>query len=328
MLTNEANNPINNVNTESVIRYKSFQSINPFSKRFKVIEHHDRHKLINQLLIKNFNKVVSECKEVSLSILKMWDIKRSIEDLICIADFYRDCSEPYFYPRDQKIEKNDGITENHQALIRRGDSICDINISDNKNENYCEISFNEGLDVNSYYILSKPQPEFKDHKNYKIIGLTTNDSHIFFALVHDLYRQYHNISRHINPVLIENRNVAEKNYKALHSTLLNIDQLEDNISSIENCLKFKCPRKYHTTAKSSLNQIKNITTQIRTAVKQRKEHSRDSLELRNIYFHKKYAYLVGFLVIVQIALAGLTIDWDKKIIEIISYYENITSKTR
>lgn len=290
MLTEKANQKVYNVNTDTIERYKSFQSINPFSKRFKIIEHHDRSNLIDNLITKNFNKVVSECKDVSLSILKVWDIKKSATELISIADFYRDCSDSYFYSKDQKIESNEN-TENYQALISRYNSINDINISDDKNEHYCENRFNEDLDVHSYYILSKPESEFEDYNNYKRVGLTTNDSHLFFALIHDLYRQYNKVSDYINPVLLENRNVAEKNHTILHHALLKTDQLEDNIPSVESRLTFACDRKYHAAAKKHIEHIKKITTQLASAIKQRKEHSRDSLELRNIYFHKKYSYI-------------------------------------
>ena len=326
MLTEEATKKINNVKTESIQRYKSFQTLNPFSKRFKIIQHHDRYNQINKLIEDNFNNVVSDCKEIAIAILRMWKINKSESELISVADFYRDCQEPYFYSRDQRVEKHIE-NDTSQVLIDKYKLFCDINISNNSNEHYCENRFDKELNVNAYYILSQPESEFEDYNNYKRIGLTTNGSHIFFSLVHDLLRQYKEISDSINPILIQNRNTAEKNHSILYNTLLKIERLKENINSVENRIAFECPEKYHKAAKDHINHIKSITNKLRNAVKQRKEYSRDSLDLRNLYFHKKYSYIVGFLVIVQIALAGLTIDWDKKIKEIVSCYENITNQS-
>lgn len=326
MLSDEANQKVFNVNAESIVRYKCFQSLNPLSKRFKIIEHHDRYNGINRLIQGNFNKVVSDCKSISLSILKKWDIKKTNDDLIAIADFYRNNSSPYFYKRNAKLEKEKEQQKTHQALIDRFKSFYDINISDDDCENYCEMRFDDNLDVYAFYILSKLESEFEQHHDFSKIGLTTSDSHVFLALIHDCHRQFKNISKYANPALLENKNKAENNHNILYQALLKIDRLEENIQSISEHVAFSCEKKYQASVNSYLKNLKKIVLQFKESIIQRKQHSRDSLELRNLYFHRRYSYFVGILVVIQIVLAALTIDRKETINVTNADHENMLNK--
>lgn len=150
LLSDKATSKISDIDTSSVERYENFNSFNPLSKKFKIIEQHSRNEGIELLIKNNFNEIINECKSISITILKLWNIDKNKDYFNIIADFYRNCNEPYFYDLNKEI--NYEQKNSHLFLINKFMSCYDLNISNEKQEVFFQLEEDFGLSIDAFYM--------------------------------------------------------------------------------------------------------------------------------------------------------------------------------
>lgn len=309
MLKDSATLAVQKQDVKEVMGYVTFQSLNPFSRRFKVIEHHNRESVIRSYLKQNLNIVSTDIKSTIQSLFKNWKIIKNDDDLVVVADFCRSSNEAYF-------KKTAGSpvsykTENHYVMIETWQDYCDLKISDDSSEHYCMQTVTEGTTIDAVFIKNQNPENVDKNDVFSDIGLEIHDSHLYFSTIIELTNKYKKVMSFVNLALISKLSEPEENHDVLFKASIELDLIAEQLDSINAATSHYCDQKYIEAVRNWIKYRKNETIKQNTIVSKRRNFSSDSLQVKNLRFNKIYSLIVGLLVIVQIVLACLTIEWSK-----------------
>lgn len=306
-LKDSATNMVCNVDVSEIKRYYTFVSANPFSQQFRAIQHHDKWNLVEELINENINKVCSDVICMAKKVLSLWQITKNKSKLTLIADIYRDTDEPYFI----EANKCEGEEGNHTYVCRRNFGFFDEKISGDVSEHFLSRHVVEKNDLDVLFIKNKKLEKFNQFDNFAMDGLALYDSHIFISMFIDVAKQQVEISEYANLALLKNSNKVEKNYDILFESTNKLELLRDNILAIQQEIPLGCIKSYSVSSKRIAMHRLKLADKLKESIDSRLSGINSEMQVQNLRFNRKYSKLVGLLIIIQIALATLTIDWDK-----------------
>lgn len=303
-LNESATGMVSSVDVSEVKRYDAFASVNPFSQQFRAIQHHDKRNLIEDLINENINKVCSDVVGMAKKVLSLWRITKDESKLTLIADIYRNTNEPYF------VEVDECEDDSHVHVCRRSLGFFDEKISSDNSEHFLSRYVVENNDLDALFIKSKSLEEFDQFDNFARKGLTLYDSHIFISMFIDVARQQVEVSEYANSALLKNTNKVEKNYDILFESTNQLESLRENILAIQKEIPHSCRESYSDSAKRIAKYRLKLADELKASIDRRLSGLNSEMQVQNLRFNRKYSLLVGVLIVVQILLAALTIDWD------------------
>ncbi|EOW6612920.1 hypothetical protein ACQ676_000332 [Vibrio fluvialis] len=306
-LKDSATEMVFDVDVSETKRYYAFASVNPFSKQFRAIQHHDKLNLVEELINQNINKVCRDVVCMATKVLSLWRIKKSEPELSLIADIYRDTNDPYF------IESNEVKDEeaNHVHICRRDFGFFDEKLSSDASENFLSRHVVEKNDLDALFIKSKALDSFKQFDNFARNGLALYDSHIFISMFIDIAKQQAKISEYANTALLKNSNKVEKNYDILFDSINKLESLRENILAIQQDIPRSCRKSYSDSAMKIAKYRLKLVDKLKVSIDRRLSSLNSEMQVQNLRFNRRYSWLVGLLIVIQILLAALTIDWGK-----------------
>lgn len=302
-LKESATGMVSCVDVSEVKRYYTFASANPFSQQFRVIQHHDKRNLVEDLINENINKVCSDVVSMAKKVLRLWRITKDESKLTLIADIYRDTNEPYFAEIDECDD------DSHVHVWRRSCKYLDEKISNDNSEHFLSRYVVEKNDLDALFIKSKSLEEFDQFDNFARNGLALYNSHIFISMFIDIARQQVEISEYANSALLKNSKKVETNYDILFESTNKLESLRENILAIQEDIPHGCSEPYSDSAKIISKRRLMLVDKLRASIDRRVSGLNSEMQVQNLRFNRKYSLLVGVLIIVQILLAALTIDW-------------------
>lgn len=309
MLKDSATLAVQNKDVKEIVEYMTFQSLNPLSRRFRVTEHHDRENIIRAHLKQNLNMVCADIKSTVQSLFKNWKIIKSDDDLVLVADFCRNTNDPYFKKTDEAPVSYK--TENHYVMIETWQDYCDLKISDDSSEHYCMRTVIEDTAIDAVFIKNQNPENVDKNDVFSNIGLEIHDSHLYFSTIIELTKKYKKVMSFVNLALINKSSEPEENHDVLFKASIELDLIAEQLDSINAATSHYCDQKYIEAIRNWIKYRKNETNKQNVIVSKRRSFSSDSLQVKNLRFNKIYSLIVGLLVVVQIVLACLTIDWSK-----------------
>lgn len=306
-LKDSATEMICNIDVREVKRYYTFASVNPFAKQFRSIRHHGKRNLVDELINKNIDTVCSDVVFMCTKILRIWKIKKSKTELSLIADIYRDTNVPYFIDK-KEIKDDDG---KHVNFLRRDFGFFDDKISQDTSENFLSTHVVDKNNLDAFFVKSKAMDSFDQFDNFPIRGLTFYDSHIFISMFINLAKQQTKISEYANLALLKNSNKVEKNYDILFKSKNKLESLRENILAIQNDIPNSCKSSYEVSAMRIAKNRLTLVENLKESIDRRLSGLNSEMQVQNLRFNRIYSWLVGVLIVIQILLAALTIDWEK-----------------
>ncbi len=103
----------------------------------------------------------------------------------------------------------------------------------------------------------------------------------------------------------------KKNYDILFESTNQLESLRENILAIQQEIPRGCIESYSDSAKRIAKHRLKLADKLKESIDNRLSGLNSEMQVQNLRFNRKYSLLVGLLIIIQIALAALTIDWDK-----------------
>lgn len=306
-LKDSATEMVCDFDVSEIKRYYTFSSANPFSRQFRAIQHHDKRNLVEELINDNINKVSCDVISITKKILSLWRIKKNRKELSLIADIYRNVDEPYFI----KVVDNKGEESNHVHVIRRNQNFFDEKFSVDISEHFLIGNVVEKNNLDALLIKSKRLESFSEFNNFAINGLALYDSHIFISMFIIVAKKQVEISKFANSALLKNSNKVEKNYDILFEATNNLELLRENILAIQQDIPRSCIKSYSDSAKNIAKYRINLADELKESIDRRLSGLNSEMQVQNLRFNRRYSWIVGLLIIIQIALAALTIDGDK-----------------
>ncbi len=306
-LKDSATEMVCDVDVREVKRYYTFASINPFSPHFKIIQHHDKVNLVEDLINQNIDTVCNDVVRMSNKILRLWRLKKSELELSLIADFYRDTNDPYFAETQELKDKKN----NHVHVFPRKFSFLDEKLSSDTSENFIATHTVEKNRLDAFFIKSKAMKSFGQLDNFTKNGLTFYDSHIFISMFINIGKQHAKISEYADFALLKNSNKVEKNYDILFESQKKLELLKENILAIQQEIPRSCKSPYTDSAVKIAKYKLECVDNLKESINRRLSGLNSEIQIQNLRFNRIYSLLVGFLILIQILLAALTIDWEK-----------------
>ncbi|MBS4068914.1 MAG: hypothetical protein KGZ62_09950 [Sulfurimonas sp.] len=295
------------VDVSEIKRYYSFSSINPLSQQFKAIQHHSKLNIIEDLINKNINIVCADVVVAASEVLKLLGIKKTNSDLVLTADIYRDTDEPYFIEDGETCNKE----KSYIQICRKSYGFFDEKISSEPSDNFLSRHVVEKNNLDVLFIKSQCIESFSQFYNFAKNGLALYDSHLFISMFIDVTKKYEEISELAKTALLKNSNKIEKNYDILFESASKLDLLKENIIAIKNDIPLSCIAAYSDSAKKIAEYKLELVDKLKEAINSRLAGLNSEMQIENLRFNRFYSLLVGFLIVIQIALAALTIDWAK-----------------
>lgn len=304
-LTENVTDSVKNVCAKDFSSYSCLQSLNPFSQRFRVLEHYSKEQNLEQHLRKEANQIITNTWSTSIELLKLMGIAKSKDELTTIADFYRNSEEAYFPQRNSPSEspKRD---ESSYYLINRFDFVRDIKLSDDPSESFCRVDRDDKILADAFYLKSAPQESMEKGEDFLTTRFSTSQSHLFAGLFLDSYKQFLRIGNTANKGLIDNETKPEDRQEILYKSISELENLQETIDAITDHSSL-CPKAYRTKVRNMLCHLTSTVEKLQASISKRQENLHYGLELRNIFFHRRYAYVVGVLVIIQVIIGAVTI---------------------
>lgn len=303
-LKESATKMVSNVDVSEIERFYSFASANPLSQQFRAIQHHGKQSLIEELINENINKVCRDVISMAQKVLCLWRVAKDRSKLTLIADIYRDTNKPYF------IEVDEGEDDSHVHICRRSLGFFDEKISSDDSEHFLSRYVVEKNDLDALFIKSKSLEEFGRFDNFAQNGLALYNSHIFISMFIDVAKQQVVISEYANSALLKNSNKVEKNYDILFESANKLESLRENILAVQKDIPHGCSESYSDSAKRIAKYRLKLADKLKVSIDRRLSGLNAEMQVQNLRFNRGYSLLVGVLIIVQILLAVLTIDWS------------------
>lgn len=315
----DINAKVFNVDITDVKPYYCLKSINPFSPEFRVIEHHSRGENIDNLIVKNTNKILNDAKTAAKVLLKIWKISTQDKNLITVADFFTDADKPYFHDHGQlpgtpeNPSKYIKIDDTHRILIDpRTGYFFDSKISPDNTEVFGEDYSSQNFDFDAFFIKSENIAITGTDNSSLNRSLSISDSYIYFSLLTEINTEYKKCMAKVSPLFFKTIGSTKKTLRLLLEATRTINTLEESTSTIKNAVNWCCNPKYRNSLSRRANWLDEKISDLRNSVEQRKELNNSEVQLANLNWGKNYSILVGFLIITQIALALLTVDWTEE----------------
>ncbi len=308
-LDQSASEKLFDVDVQSVQSYKCFGSLNPFSQRFKVIEHHDRYNAIDEVIFRNARDVVDEVNQAVLALLQVWGVKKDISEFSTVADFCRDSSEPYF--TDHYVADDDTVANERHAAFEswRGRGFC-TNITDDKLEEFLEGYVAEKVGVDGVFIKSEVFSATDKDDLYLYNMHSATEFYTYLMYVDEANKQFKRCMNIVSPIFLNFTRNTRRNLRILIEASLALNLVQERVEALKDGIHLSDP-KYQRFIQGRLSWLKNKVDGLGADIEKRKDLNNSQLQLSNLLWTKRYSILVGFLVIVQIALSLVVLDWTE-----------------
>lgn len=306
-LNDTATARVSNVDVRNVVRYKNFQSTNPFSKRFSVVEHHDRYGIIEQLVFDNARSVMTEVNQAATALLQAWGVKRKAEDFATTADFVWDGVGSYFVDSPSVIPSDKETS--HVILTPTTGKFLYKRLSEDCTEQYINGHIADEIGVSAIFLKSEDSSTAEKYNSYLHSAHSSTDYYTYFLNVLEVEMQFKNCMRVASPIFFSYKRNARKNLRVLIESSLSLNLIEERLKALETGINWS-DDKYWKTTQAQIQFVKAKVTELKADIEKRKELNNGELQLSNLVWTKRYSILVGFLVVVQIALSLLNVDWS------------------
>jgi len=316
-LNSSATQRLSRVSVAHIKRYISLFSLNPFSKKFPVIRHHDRHNQIEDYIFAVARNIVDESNQAIIALLNMWGVKKGDADITRVADFSRDSAYPYF--KDEFKE-----SPCHRVVVDPSSKFLSARIGNVFGEEFITYRVPARIGVDGIFIHSEDRgkvEEFDQYINADQPGLT---KYAAFLYLKSIENRILSCGRHIGALFggdsggskpLLNRLDAfsakrnTENLKILISQDLNLNIIEGRLDSLQKSAHW-FESAYVDYLRTNLKYMSTLAVDLRNKIKARHDITNAELQLSNLGWMKKYSRRMWYLVWIQLILAVIAVDWS------------------
>jgi hypothetical protein len=272
------------------------------------VEHHDRQSVIEELIYKNARDVVSQARQAASAFLQVCGVKKDISDFSTAADFFRDGAGSYF-STEGTIEADD--QKSLTVLVPWSSAFINTPISDDSSEDYIEDYIAERIKVDAIFIKSELASDEGWKGSYVRVFNGVTEHYAYMLMLAEIYTQFKRCMKKVSPVFFKFKNSVRADLKTLLRANLALNLIDERLGAVEEGLHWS-DRKYWVHTQSRIAGIRSQVVALRADVERRKSLSDGELQLTNLIWMRRYSIIVFVLVLVQIALSVLNVDWTEE----------------
>lgn len=305
-LDEKVNARISGLDVKDAARYKVFQSLNPFSPRFSVVEHHDRISIIEEAVLASVREVVAEARQAVFALLQLWGVKKSRGEMATVADFFREGEGSYF-SEEPSIDLEMYESETFVVKPWQGRFMCWA-ISEEVSEDYIGNYIPEKIGVDAIFIKSQAFSVTDEDDKYMNSLTGVAQYYGFVLMLQEIYARFERCMHKVSPVFLNYDKSTERNLNMLLEAGLELNAIEERLAAVEDGLHW-CEKKYLNFTRSRIAGMRSHVVNFRADIEKRRALSDGQVQVKNLIWMRRYSIIVFVLVIVQIALSLLNVDW-------------------
>ncbi|EBM1101499.1 hypothetical protein DQ520_19825, partial [Salmonella enterica] len=319
-MKDNATSLISNIDVSKLYTYKEFTGLNIYKKENRTLKNIDRKEQAINLIENNLIKVLNEAKMVVGYIGERIGV--SPTDLFSTSEFYKDQDEPYF------SKDNGEMIEGKLAYIdSRYHDYYDY--SADPAEHFFSTPVFRKIIFDYSYLLCKRKERFEKFDDYINQYYACYEKHLVFIPLHLIHREITRLISEISRLMtLDKRSDLAKYHDFVFECLSQTENIKKWLKEIEADYKTSINNRYHESISSIIKKQNERVSELLELTKRFYTLSESRVQIENIKYSKKNARLVLILVIVQIVLAAMTIDLDKKgqwYSPLVEYIKSITS---
>lgn len=316
-LNPSATRMLSRVSVAHIRPYISLFSLNPLSKKFPVIVHHDRHNQIEDYVYAMARSVVDESSQAIATLLNMWGVKKRDVDITKLADFSRDSPDPYF--KDEFSEPSD-----HRVIVDPSSSFLSASVGGVFGEEFIAYRIPAQIGVDGIFIHSEDRGKVEKFDQYINADQPGLAKYAAFLYLNSIQRRILSCGKHIgslfggdsegNDSVLNRLGVfsSKKNtrtLKVLISQDLNLNIIEGRLDSLQKSSHW-FESAYVSYLRTNLKHMSEIAVDLRGKIKARHDVTNAELQLSNLGWMKRYSRRMWYLVWIQLILAVVAVDWS------------------
>ncbi|KAA6175174.1 hypothetical protein F3K50_10615 [Pseudomonas marginalis] len=313
---------IASLDVRNATRYKVFQTLNPFSPRFSVVEHHDRMSVIEEAVLASAREVVTEATQAASALLQLWGVKKSQEEMATVADFFREGEGSYF-SEESSIDLE--MSESETSIVKpwQGRFMC-WRLSEEVSEDYIGNYIPEKIGVDAIFIKSQNSSVTDVNDNY--MNALTGVTHYygFVLMLQEIYARFERCMHEVSPVFLSYDKNTERNLNMLLEAGLELNAIEERLAAVEEGLHWSAKR-YLNFTRGRIAGMRSHVVSFRADIEKRRALSDGQVQMKNLIWMRRYSIMVFVLVIVQIALSLLNVNWTESARNTNPIYMNLFS---
>ncbi|WP_336803767.1 hypothetical protein [Erwinia aphidicola] len=302
----KATDLIKDVNVANLNPYQEFVGINIYRNKNRALKSIDRKSQSLTQIENNFSKVVDEAKMVVKYIGEKLGVKPY--DFLIGSEYYKDQDEPYFN-RNYMSESSCG----EEIFYMSSSNNNELNYSENPSEHFFNGLFFRRSIFDISYLTCANKDSYEPYDCYLNKYYRCYESHLAFIPLYVVHRQISYLVEKLTDVFSpENSSNLAKHHDFVYRCLSQAETINKWINEIESDYRYSCDEKYHGAMSNIIARQKKRLAELLVSTKTFYSLSENRVQVENIKYNKRYSRLVFFLVIIQILLAAMTIDFLKK----------------
>lgn len=306
----EATIALKDIDCSNLKNEKIYYSLNPFSKNYGCHSHNRAYRQGFKLLEKNLHNIYKDAIKLGSEVVHCLGLTRKVALApITGFDFWLDDSRGY------KIRCNEAKSKEHQFVI--DDAV--LNLSTKLPSEQEEIfEFLPSIlksKFSNIYLKSEDTEQSKSNIfRYKDRSCHSGESHNILSYLLYLNRKYGLINKNHERILTK-KTSTNRRYDDFYNLSLEVKEMKSTLNAISsNCkdiFQFEGLEEYSPLVKNKIKYLKSKTDAYEAEIEKEKMILNELIQSENLSYHKKYSILIFVLVIVQIIIGLLTIDWEK-----------------
>lgn len=312
---------ISNIDVTQIERYEAFASLNPFSKKFQAVVHHDRNNQIEAHVFAVSKRVVKETVDVVLVLLEEWGVKKSKSDFTTVADFSRDSQWPYFVSDGESVPP-------HRSVIDKDRGLLAASFPGALGEELVSFSLPAELGVDGIFIHSEDRSEIAENDQYLYSRQSGVQKYAVFLYVKSIEKELavcaDSMAHLFNGGSLINKSYFRKVFlwfrgsqsselglKILIAQGLRLKVIEERIDALKKSIHL-FDHSYIEYLRSHLVYLSERSIDLRGKIESRHDITNAEVQLSNLNWMRSYSRRMMVLVFVQIFLALIVLDWTSK----------------
>ena len=307
ILEDSASDEVFKVDVSGLESYVCFKSLNPFSAKFSILEHHTRDQESTKLIYGKARNVIEEARQAAAAVLQVCGIKKNMQDFATAADFCRDNGSAYFTD-----EPTGFICDDSNNVIYKpsqGRFMCS-KICDDTTEEYLDRYITAELGVDGVFIKSEIFSKIEEYRRYVDTMHSASECYTYILYVSEVFKSFKKSMDSASPVFSSYKMKTRKNLRFLIESSLQLNLVEERLKALQEGVRW-IDKKYRVFTERRIKDLAETVGTLREDIDRRKELNNSELQLSNLIWTKRYSLLVLFLVFVQVALAMLGMDWSE-----------------
>lgn len=295
------------VKLPKMTHFVELTSLNIFSRKNRGVVLFDEYKHARGIIKDNVDKVCKEAWLFLRLIMEDMGIKKERGEVYSVSDMYLDQMAPYF----QSPSKSNDTDE--LFIIPKFRHFLNHALSENQDESFIFDSDinHEGVDMT--YMRACPRITLSEHDFFRLGFCSNVESHLAIVPLLLIVKKIDMLSRAINGLGFHKKETSLiKLHKKLFSVIHELQLIDGWLKALEKDLAYHLIAGYKDKADNIIAYQKNRVSDLKLVMSNFQSLSENRIQISNITYNKIYSLVVFCFIVIQVVLAAMAIDWERK----------------